>query len=116
VIERLKAQVQRLQVRVAELERQVHRNSRNSAQPPSADGLTNPPPRSQRRPSGRPRGGQLGHPGETLKKADHPECQGQFDNRQKRQEEVAKRANGISAIGPGLNRHFGQPKIARVIE
>ena len=33
VIERLEAQVQGLQVRVAELERQVNRNSRNSSQP-----------------------------------------------------------------------------------
>ena len=73
VIERLEAQVQGLQVRVAELERQVNRNSRNSSQPPSADGLKKPPPRSQRRPSGRPRGGQPGHPGETLKMADNPE-------------------------------------------
>ena len=73
VIERLEAQVQGLQVRVVELERQVNRNSRNSSQPPSADGLKKPPPRSQRRPSGRPRGGQPGHPGETLKMADNPE-------------------------------------------
>lgn len=42
VIERLEAQVQGLQVRVAELERQVNRNSRNSSQPPSADGLKKP--------------------------------------------------------------------------
>lgn len=73
VIERLEAQVQGLQARVAELERQVNRNSQNSSQPPSADGLKKPPPRSQRRPSGRRPGGQPGHPGETLKMVDHPE-------------------------------------------
>ncbi len=46
--------IERLEARVAELERQVHRNSQNSSQPPSADGPKKPPPRSQRHPSGRP--------------------------------------------------------------
>lgn len=74
LIEQLQAQVQALQARVADLERQVNRNSRNSSQPPSADGLKKPPPRSQRRPSGRQPGGQPGHPGETLKMVDNPEA------------------------------------------
>jgi transposase len=74
VIDRLEAQVQSLQIRVAEWERQVHRNSRNSSQPPSADGLKKPPPQSQRRPSGRRPGGQSGHPGDTLKMVAQPDA------------------------------------------
>jgi transposase len=47
--------------RIAQLERRLNRSSRNSSQPPSADG-----PSALARskdPSGRPRGGQLGHEG-----------------------------------------------------
>ncbi len=58
IIDRLESEVHALKARGAELERQVHRNSHNSSQPPSADGLKKPPPKSQRRPSGRLRGGQ----------------------------------------------------------
>ena len=59
VIDRFESEVHKLQARVTELERQVHRNSHNSSQPPSADGLKKPPPKSQRRPSGRQRGETL---------------------------------------------------------
>ena len=73
IIDRLESEVHALKARGAELERQVHRNSHNSSQPPSADGLKKPPPKSQRRPSGRLRGGQPGHPGETLEMVDAPD-------------------------------------------
>src|SRR5262245_38652811 len=59
-IQALRAQLQQLQQRVAELEDCVGRNSTNSSQPPSSD-----PPHVKRRPpgspSGRRRGGQPGH-------------------------------------------------------
>lgn len=38
-------QVERLVVRVAELEEQLRRNSRNSSMPPSAEGYSKPPVR-----------------------------------------------------------------------
>jgi transposase len=53
---------QRLEARVADLERQLHRSSRNSSLPPSLDPPSAPPrPRAPR--SGRSPGGQPGHEG-----------------------------------------------------
>ena len=72
--EALKALIEGLQGRIAELERQVGLNSSNSSKPPSSDGLKKPPrTRSLREPSGKPRGGQKGHPGETLKQVETPD-------------------------------------------
>jgi transposase len=53
---------QRLEARVAELERRLNRSSRNSSLPPSQD-PPSVPPRSPRPGSGRKRGGQPGHEG-----------------------------------------------------
>jgi transposase len=52
----------RLEARVAELERRLSRNSRNSSLPPSQD-PPSAPPRPRQPASGRKRGGQLGHAG-----------------------------------------------------
>jgi transposase len=53
---------QRLEARVAELERRLNRSSRNSSLPPSQD-PPSAPPRPGRPGSGRERGGQAGHEG-----------------------------------------------------
>src|SRR5438034_9526626 len=53
---------ERLEARVAELERRLKRSSRNSSLPPSQD-PPSAPPRPGGRGSGRGRGGQLGHEG-----------------------------------------------------
>jgi transposase len=61
-IERLGARVARQDERIAELERRLNRNSRNSSTPPSQD----PPGAPERRradPGGRKQGAQPGHPG-----------------------------------------------------
>jgi transposase len=55
---------QRLEARVAELERRLKRSSRNSSLPPSQD-PPSAPPRPRRPGSGRERGGQPGHEGNT---------------------------------------------------
>jgi transposase len=61
--EALEARLEVLQEQVRTLEERLHQNSRNSSRPPSSD-----PPQSQRRKrprSGRRRGGQPGHRGQT---------------------------------------------------
>lgn len=60
IIADLTAQVTALLLRVAELEEQVRKSSRNSSKPPSSDGPA-VPPRPRKAPTGRKRGGQLGH-------------------------------------------------------
>lgn len=66
--------IEKLMVRVEEVERSLEQNSQNSHKPPSSDGLQKNPafPRSK----GGKRGGQSGHTGNTLKmvaSADHIE-------------------------------------------
>lgn len=64
--------VEKLEARIAELER----NSRTSSKHSSTDktNFTNPPkPKSLRTKSARKPGGQKGHPGSTLKKVDNPD-------------------------------------------
>jgi hypothetical protein len=58
--------IEQLTARIAQLEAQLAKNSRNSGKPPSSDGLKKPAPKSQRESGKRKRGGQVGHKGETL--------------------------------------------------
>lgn len=58
----LQTQVETLQVEVTELRERLGQTSRNSSRPPSSD-PPDAPPRPQRTPSGRKRGGQKGHRG-----------------------------------------------------
>jgi transposase len=72
-IEQQAALVEALRARVAELERRLGLDSRNSSKPPSSDGLAKPPPRSLRGRSGRGRGKQPGAPGAALSQVDDPD-------------------------------------------
>jgi transposase len=68
------ATIAALEARVAELERRLGLNSRNSGKPPSSDGLKKPPRvTSLRKPSDNPSGGQKGHKGETLRQIAEPD-------------------------------------------
>jgi transposase len=70
----LKELIAGLQARIAELERRLGLNSSNSGKPPSSDGLKKPMRTSSlREPSGKTRGGQKGHPGETLRQVKTPD-------------------------------------------
>ncbi len=69
----LKAENVALRERVAELERRLDQNSRNSSRPPSSDGLGKPAPRSLRGKSGRKPDGQRGHHGQTLEQVGDPD-------------------------------------------
>jgi transposase len=66
--------IEGLQARVAELERQLGKHSRNSSKPPSSEGLGKPPaPSPQRRAGQRKPGKQPGAPGAHLAWVDEPD-------------------------------------------
>jgi transposase len=60
-----------LEAKLNELEKRLNKNSKNSDQPPSSDGLRRPP--RQRSKSKRKTGGQPGRTGKTLKFSDQPD-------------------------------------------
>jgi transposase len=74
-IEVLRAENAALRQEVADLRRQLDKNSSNSGKPPSSDGLKKPPriAGSLRGKSGKTSGGQAGHAGDTLKQVAKPD-------------------------------------------
>ena len=72
VIELFHQTLGRLAERIQRLEDQNAKNSGNSSKPPSSDGLKKKT-KSLRHKSGKKSGGQVGHPGSTLKAVAHPE-------------------------------------------
>ena len=73
--ERLRGENAVLMARLADLERRLGLNSRNSGKPPSSDGPKKPPRvGSPREPTGKTTGGQPGHPGKTLRRTETPDA------------------------------------------
>ena len=68
----LRAQIESLEARVAELERQLHTDSHNSSKPPSSDGMGRKVVQTRKR-TGRKPGGQKGHEGTTLRVTENPD-------------------------------------------
>ncbi|MDQ3958955.1 MAG: IS66 family transposase [Pseudomonadota bacterium] len=73
LVRALRKEVMEVTAKVAELEGRVALNSPNSSKPPSSEGYDKPKPKSLRPPSKNPPGGQKGHEGHTLKKAESPD-------------------------------------------
>lgn len=71
----LRGQLALVLERVAELEARLGKNPRNSDKPPSSEGYEKPAPRSRRRRTNRPSGGQPGHQGQTLSQVAQPDEQ-----------------------------------------
>ena len=69
----LTQQVDSLTFEVKTLKEQLSKNSNNSSKPPSSDGYAKPAPKSLRKKSGKPSGGQPGHKGQTLKMVATPD-------------------------------------------
>jgi len=69
----LRDRLDRMAEQLAELQRRLGQNSRNSSKPPSSEGYAKPSPRSRREVTDRPTGGQPGHEGRTLRQAGKPD-------------------------------------------
>lgn len=70
----LHAENDALRTQVRELMDKLNKDSHNSSKPPSSDGLAKKPcPKSLRLPGTRPSGGQMGHPGSTLRMSETPD-------------------------------------------
>ena len=76
LIASLRRQIATLEAEVADLRRQLGRDSTTSSKPPSSDGLKKKPrlPGSLRGRSGKASGGQTGHEGGTLRQVADPDC------------------------------------------
>ncbi|MHB1431448.1 MAG: DUF6444 domain-containing protein [Streptosporangiaceae bacterium] len=74
VIEAFQGQMEERRAEVEVLRARLRQSPRNSSQPPSAEGLAKPAPRSQRRKSGRKPGRPKGQPGVTLEMSDQPDA------------------------------------------
>jgi transposase len=72
VFEKLATTIRTLEAKIQALEDQLAKDSHNSSKPPSGDGLKRGVKRSLRGSSGKPSGGQVGHPGHRLERVAQP--------------------------------------------
>src|SRR5450631_1363161 len=72
LFERQTGVIRDLETQLQKMEDRIAKNSQNSSKPPSSDGLGKPMPKSRRKKSGKPSGGQVGHVGHRLELVDSP--------------------------------------------
>ncbi len=65
--------IETLRAEIAELRARLGQSPRNSSKPPSSEGYEKPAPKSRRKKTGRPSGGQPGHEGRTLSQVASPD-------------------------------------------
>jgi transposase len=75
----LSRQVDSLTVEVKTLKEKLSKNSQNSSKPPSSDGYSKPAPKSLRKKSGKPSGGQRDHKGQTLRMVVTPDIVEEYE-------------------------------------
>jgi transposase len=93
--------------RVAQLEEQKSRSSRNSSKPPSSDGYGfKPPANEQRKGRGRKRGGQDGHPGASRNLLPVEQCG----------EVISHFPDNCRGLGEALSGEDSEPHRHQVIE
>ena len=73
IIQELKITIEKLTIRIEELEKRLGLNSKNSSKPPSSDGFKKLPPSSLRQKGKNSSGGQKGHEGHTLNQVGNPD-------------------------------------------
>ncbi|WP_256082937.1 DUF6444 domain-containing protein, partial [Streptomyces sp. AVP053U2] len=96
--------------RIAELERQVAVNSRNSSQPPSSDGLRKKPaPKSLRKASGRKPGRAKGDPGGRLEQVCDPDAI--VDHHPSACDGCGNTLSGVASSGYRARQVFDLPEI-----
>ncbi len=110
-IEHLDGKTTHLAARIEELEIRLGKDSHNSHKPPSSDGLSRgKKPKSLRGKSGKPSGGQPGHPGQTLLPVEKPD-----EFRLHVPSACAHCGSALEAVAPCATEHrqvFDLPKLS----
>jgi transposase len=113
LVESLTGRLEKLETRFQELELRLRKDSHNSHKPPSSDGLFRKKPQSLREKSGKPSGGQPGHPGTTLLPVEEPD-----EHRLHLPHECAHCGTALEAVEPSSTERrqvFDLPRLSLLV-